>query len=329
MVRARRRLAALLCTAALASGCLPFTEPSEGELGRVEYSWDEGLLGCLFGCDAEAPLAVSGHAFVVVHDADELPPFTVSTDAPEVALFTQDGAGSNAVRAEGVSEGRARVVIRDARSGEVIDRLPIRVRQVDRIEPGRDLPGDELLLVEGTDIALRMRLFAGDREMVGVGALGYELAPALGRPAPSADPLDLLGIGDAIAALLAGTSHEQVELEARGAGAGRIRAFAEGGAELELPFEVVAAEAVTRVSISVTEPGSIEDDLPATLAARAFVGDREVTEPPCSWSIASVEGPLTLSGSTGPTASVNAGGPGSAEVTCRIGGASASTRVRF
>ncbi len=327
MHRGRLLFAALLI--AFASGCLPFTEASEGELGRVEYSWDRGLLGCLFGCDAAAPLAVDGHAFLVVHDADELPPFTVSTDAPEVALFTQDAAGESLVRAEGIAEGRARVVLRDGRTGELLDRLPIAVRRVTRIETALELPAGELLLVEGTSLALRMRLFAGSEEMVGVGALGYELAPALGRPEPTVDLLGLESIVDGIVALLAGRSHEQVDLEARSLGAGRIRAFASGGAELELPFEVVPPGAVTRIEVSVSEPGSLEEDRPATVVARAFVGPREVTRPPCSWSIEPAGGPLSASASTSESTSVRAEGPGSARVTCRIGEAAGGVAVTF
>ena len=35
-----------------------FGEPTRGELDRADFAWDEGALGCLFGCDAKEAMAV-------------------------------------------------------------------------------------------------------------------------------------------------------------------------------------------------------------------------------------------------------------------------------
>lgn len=80
----RTRLAGALTAAlALAPACIG-THPSRGEEKVVELAWASGLLGCIFGCNADEPMVAHGRAYLMVVNADEIPAFTVESDHPEV-----------------------------------------------------------------------------------------------------------------------------------------------------------------------------------------------------------------------------------------------------
>jgi hypothetical protein len=308
------------------AGC--FFEPaSTGEEGVIEYAYADGILGCLFGCDAREPMAEGSHALVMILDADELPPFTVASDDPTVALFTRDGAGSSGVHAEALAPGEARIVVRDATSGEVIDRLPMRVRAVDRIEvDSGDLPGPRTFL-EGTRFVIRPTSYDGrGSELVGVGALSYEVTAGLEADDEEA-PFGLDIIAEAFASLLAGHNQEYAELEATAVGEGRVRITAVSGVTTSVPVRVVSVDEVTRVEVGTD--GERDEDGRLRVEAEVWAGDRAIWGPTCSWSIEPVTGPVTLESTSGGTALLASDGHGSATVTCTVGGASDSLVVTF
>ena len=327
MEATRGTLATAIIVMISSSGC--FFEPfSVGDEGRVEYAYADGLLGCLFGCSAEEPMAEGAHALVSIVNTEDLPPFTVSSDEPDVAVFTQDGVGSSHVHAEALSPGTARIVVRDPTTGEVIDRLPIRVHTVARIEIDAQTEDQPLTYLEETRFSIRPTAYDEEgEELVGVGGLTYEVSPVVDEyHRPSFFGLEQ--IGDAFAAILVGHNQEVAEFETSGTGEGDLRITARSGATLRVPIAVVSVEDVTRVELDTDSER--DDDGRIRVDADAWAGDREISSPACSWSIDPASGPLHFDHTERDAAwLISDVEGGSATVRCSIGSADDTLVVTF
>ena len=152
-----------------------------------------------------------------------------------------------AVILEASGSGRAKVVFRDAGSGEVFDRFLIYIHDVDRIELQDDeLFHDAFTLMVGGDATIYFDLRdTKDHYLQGIGGVSYSLSGQI-----TADELGLIdALAEAIVNVLAGSNNESVAIEALGVGSGEIVALAPSGATLAVPVTVVGPEAITRVEV--------------------------------------------------------------------------------
>ena len=117
----------------LAGGCTGdgglTNDPSAGELGRAEFSWEETGFLCLFGCDAKAPVAAGATATLRVENHATLPPFTVRSDDPTIAQVT----GTSLIDLEALRDGEVRILLEEDPGGAPLDEFLVRVSDVDHI----------------------------------------------------------------------------------------------------------------------------------------------------------------------------------------------------
>ncbi|MEZ4381026.1 MAG: hypothetical protein R3A79_06740 [Nannocystaceae bacterium] len=318
-------LAGLLAASTLSAGCLG-TRPSRGEEGVVELAWAGGVLGCIFGCDADAPMVADGRAYLTVVNADELPDFTVESDAPEVMSATRADPESSTVVLESSAAGRAKVLFRRASSGEVFDRFLIYVHDVDRVELDQDdLYAEAFTIMVGGESTIYFDLRdTKDHDLQGIGGVTYSLSGQI-----TADELDLFdAIGQALVGALLGSNHESVAIEALGVGSGEILVEAASGAALAVPVTVVDEAAVTRVEVSGEEDPPVVG-VTYSVHADAFAGAEEVRSPACAWTLDPPDGAVEVRSATRSAISVVSEVPASAAVTCTIGGVSGRYDVAF
>jgi hypothetical protein len=318
-------VAAALPTWGCRGGCVPIDDDFMGELGRAEFAWDEGILGCLFGCDAGEPMATRSVATIIVQNDEELPPFDVSSDDPSAITFTHDGPGDASIRAESHVAGHAKLVLTNASTGEVIDRFRIDVRDVDRIRASdEDLYRDTFTIMVGGERTIYLDLRDADRnELVGVGGVDYTLTGGLAE-----EHFTLVdAFADLLVSILVGTTQDYVTVEALALGSGALVVSAPSGASLSIPARIVDESAVTAVTLEGEATGPVGETI--NLDARALAGDERVHDPLCAWSIEPAEGPVAIDGEYRDSISLEATSPGSATVTCSVGTASDSRTVRF
>lgn len=321
----RRWTGCILASIALGGCLLGWMEEGEsvGELGNAEFAWDEGVLGCLFGCDAAEPMATRAVAMLVVVNSDELPEFTVSSTDPEVVEFFDEGGGS--IRAESHVDGDAKVVLTRVDSGDVLDRFRIRVRDVSKIRTSDpDLYSERLLIMEGGQRTVYIDIEdRRDRMLVGVGAVDYTL-----RGGITEEHVSLVdAFSDFLVSILVGTNHEYVTVEALAAGAGSLDVRAPSGASLVIPAEVVDELAITRVELELENEAVVGES--AHVRALSWAGEERVYSPECAWSLDPADGPVSVESEGRDSLVLSSGVPASATVTCTVGGASDSLTVRF
>ncbi len=317
------RFGPLALVATLAPGCI-FTPPSRGELGKVELAYHEGLFGCIFGCDASAPVAERAHTLMLVLNDDDIPPFYVQSEAPTVMTFTQDEPGVNPIHVQSFAPGQTRLIFQDE-SGELIDRFPMGSHAVARIAPRDD---DEYIdtytiMVGGEDVIGFSLFDENEQGLAGFGGVDYAVSGGI-----TEDVEVTLGtaLGDAIASLFAGVNDEYVRIDARSVGTGQIVVTAASGATLDIPVAIVDETAVTRVLVE--DDDAIDYDLSRSAFAHAWVGDEVVHDPACVWSISPADGPVQITSEHRDFVTVGSDVPGEATVTCTIGGVSASDVIR-
>lgn len=315
------RLAALLGLTMLA-GC--FTSPSRGEAGVVRLAYDEGLLGCLFGCDAAEPMAARANTFLDVVNSDEIPAFDVSSsDATVLEFFQNDGTGDDTVRVVSHASGSAHIVFTDI-SGEELDRFELEVADIDRIELRSPEIRDRYLLMIGSSDGLGLDLFdASGRRLKGYGGVDYALSGSIGESQLGVES----ALVSAIAASFIGSTSEGASVDALELGEGEIQISAPSGAELTIPVEIVDESAVARVEVPDV---SGEAGFSESVDALTFADDGErIHEPTCEWSIEPADGPVTLEAPSNDSATVRSSVAGTATVTCTVGSQSASGTVTF
>jgi hypothetical protein len=290
------------------------TDPSRGELGRAELAWDSGVLGCLFGCDASAPMAERAYATLMVANAEDLPPFTVESEDPAVAEF--ESSGGAAIDVWSHAPGRVKVILRDAGGGEVIDRFAIDVRPVHEILVERPEHVERVMVMAGGDVIMDVSLTDEDGElMVGVGGVDYALAGGLTEAQ--------VGLAEAVAEiyvdLLIG-GRESLDLKVGEIGEGSVRISAPSGVVLDLPFAVVGPEVVRAVTVDA--PDGLDVGWSSAFHAYAWASaDEPVHSPECAWELVPVEGDIELDFTTRDTLWVIANTTGSAIARCTLNGA--------
>ncbi len=308
---------------AFASGCF-FTPPTHGDLGRAEFAYDEGLFGCLFGCDASEPMAVRANTFLLVTNHDELPPFVAASSDTSVLEATQDtGIGDSSIRLTSHAAGTAQIELDDG-AGELIDRVSIQVEDIQTIAlQSPTIQSRYLVMMGGTSSFTLDLTDAQGRHLKGFGGVDYAYGGGIGETEVGVTS----ALADAIARFFAGSTREGASLDALAIGAGSIDVSAPSGATLSIPVEVVDESAVVSVTV---EDQTVELGSSASIGAHAFASDgEEIHDPVCEWTSSTTSGDAVVSGQDRNTVTLDASTQSSITVTCTIGGASGSGTVQF
>jgi hypothetical protein len=275
--------------------CGDLWTPTAGELGLLEFTYDYGAIGCLFGCSANEPIAERSKVEITAYGDVELPPIALASDRPDVATFEISDDGD--IVAETHAPGEVRLEMRDAESGELLEALALTVKPVGSIASDE---GELAIMVGGhTSVPIELLDERGCK-LVGAGGIDYVLQGGIGE--------SQVTLIDALAAWLfepfvGGIVAEQFSLDALALGSGEISMTAPSGASLVLPIAVVDASAVSKITLSATESGV------------------RVHSPECAWTLLPEGGPVELSSSDRDTAFVTASTPGAATIQCTIGSA--------
>lgn len=301
--------------------CGDTSELTPGELGLLEFAYDHGAIGCLFGCSASEPIAERAHVQVAAYGDVELPPLEVMSDAPDVATFEIGDDGD--IHVETHAPGQARLELRDGASGELLEALPLTVKPVTSI--ASEDAGGVMIMVGGETSAPIDLLDERGCRMVGVGGVDYMLEGGIGE--------SQLSLVDALAAWLfegvfGSPVTEHVSIDALGLGSGVVAVHAPSGAALQMPVSVVDASAASTVTLRSVEAfmvGSSHSVDATVLDANGAV----IRSPACTWALSPATGPVELSSEGRDTAYVTASAPGDASVSCTVGSAAGQLAVAF
>ena len=249
----------------LGCGGLDGTDPSSGELGVAKFSWEEDALGCLFGCNAKAPVATGSSATLKVENAGSLPSFTVRADDPTVASVS----GTSKIRVDALRAGEVRIILEEVNGGALIDEFVVTVADVDRIKAG-----DALLIAVGGSVEIGPSMFDDmNKRLVGLGALTY-------LPSPSLDQ-GQLDLTTNCGTFLFTQYEECVILFARNVGEGFLEIEAASGATRNLALDLVVASAVvTKIRLR-----SEQFDNRIVVRANAFASGTRVYGARCVWTL--------------------------------------------
>jgi hypothetical protein len=203
--------------------------------------------------------------------------------------------------------GSARVVLRDAETGELVDRLEVRIERVVRISPISPLPH---LTMAGARRAVPGWLTAATgEELVGFGALDTSARGPL--------------------ALVAGerehflASQEGLVVDALAPGVGVVTLSAPAATPVVLVHEVVDPSAITRVEIPWDERSWFAfAGSPFSVTAVAWAEDELVSSPVCSWSLEPTDGAIQITEVGRDRVTLLSPSPTRATIRCEIGGAS-------
>jgi hypothetical protein len=321
------RLVCAASVALFAPGCF-FTSPSMGERGVVELAYDEGLFGCIFGCDAREPMATDAHTNIIVTNDDEIladyGPFVVESSDPAIAQFTQDSVSDTGIHAESHGPGAAMMVFSVDGTGELIDRYEIAVQPIDQIELSSPEIMSRLLVMIGGSVGLGVNLTdADDRTLKGYGGVDYVLSGGLSE----VEVTLTTALAEAIARLFVGSTRESATIDAIALGEGMIEITARrGGATLTIPTEVVDTTAVARIEVAdvEAEPGTT-----TSLSVRAFdASGEEIHDPDCdAWTFAGTG--VSSDGEGRGYISLTAATETTGTATCTLNGQMATGTVTF
>jgi len=324
----------LIVTAVMlsATGCffkscdLSSDDTTMGELGKAEFAWDRGMLGCLFGCNAEEPMATRSLAYLVVLNDEEFGAFTVSSDNPEVADFSKESAESSFIKCEAHREGEAKVILTSA-SSSVIDRFKVKVRDVAAMKLSNpDLYVDTLTIMTGGSKQVGIELRDDDdNRLVGVGGVDYILEGDISE----ANVTIMDALADVIVSMLVGSVDEYVNLEALEPGSGNLSVLAPSGVFFNIPVAIVDAYAVTRVTLSYDEEYAEAGNTGLHVDAEAFAGSEPVHSPECAWSLSPPDGPVYIDYTGRDWVEIQTPVPATAEVACAVGLTTSSRTVTF
>lgn len=298
-----------------------------GELGKAELAWDRGILGCLFGCNAEEPMATRSTAYLVVLNDEDLDAFTVSSDNPEVLDFSKEGPESSFIKCEAHREGEAKVILTSISSSSVIDRFKVKVRDVAAMKlADPELYEETLTIMVGGSRHVGIELRDDDENrLVGVGGVDYILEGGISEV--NVTLVDALA--DLIVSMLVGSVDEYVDIEALVTGSGNLSILAPSGVFFNIPVAIVDASAVTRVEISYDEEYAEAGNSGLHVDAEAFSGAEPVHSPECEWSLNPPDGPVVADVTGRDWIEIQTPVPATVEVVCTLGSVSGRRTVTF
>lgn len=303
--------------------CDDTTTPTQGELGLLEFAYDYGAFGCIFGCSANEPIAERAHVEITALGDVELPPVTLESDAPDVATFEIGDDGDIVVETH--APGQVRLEIHDGASGELLEALPLTVKSVTSIA-SEEAQAGVLIMVEGSaSVPIELLDERGCR-MVGIGGVDYALGGGISETQVT--------LVDALAAWLfesifGSAVTESLSIDALALGTGSVSVSAPSGAAFDFSISVVDASAVASVTLHTSpDPMTVGSSYSVTADARDASGV-VVHSPECAWTIDPATGPVELSSIGRDAAYVQATAPGQAVVHCSIGDAAGELPVAF
>jgi hypothetical protein len=244
------------------------------------------------------------------------------SETPEIATFEhEDGDSYVVVRA--LSPGTAALVLRNAASGDVLERVGIDVAAIQTVAPSYPTWESRVLVMEGGSMTIGIDLLdeAGCR-LVGVGAAEYALEGGI-----SEEQVTLVSaLADWLVSLLVGSVDEYITAEATALGEGTLTATATGGASLELSFSVVDESSVD--SVSLVAPEGVEVGSAFSVSATATTADGErVHSPACAWTFTPTDAPIEVVSSSRDAWSFQASAPTTFSVGCTVGAAHGEVEV--
>lgn len=316
-----------------ATGCffkscdLSSDDVTMGELGKAEFAWDRGVLGCLFGCNAEEPMATRSMAYLVVLNDEDFGAFNVSSDNPEVADFSKESPENSFIRCEAHREGEAKVILTSATSSSVIDRFKVKVRDVAAMKlSDPEMYVETLTIMTGGSKHVGIELRDDDdKRLVGVGGVDYILEGELSE----ANVTLMDALADVIVSVLVGSVDEYVDIDALEPGSGNLSVLAPSGVFFNIPVAIVDAGAVTRVALTYDDEFAVAGNDGLHVDAEAFAGSEIVHSPDCEWSLNPPDGPVFIDFSGRDWVEIQTPVPATAEVTCTVGSAAGSRSVTF
>jgi hypothetical protein len=310
----RAPLLAVVALLSLATACI-VEHSSTGELGVAEFAWDEGIFGCLFGCNAKEAVAVGSTATLDVVNELDVPAYDVGSSDPSVIEFS---IGLGGIECTAHRAGKAKILLFEQGTTTLIDRFEIRARDVRRVVPVDPDIEDRFTIQVGGSHRLYFNLQDSKRRQLrGIGAASYTLTGGLGTTEVTLTPAE----SDFLAGILIGTNSEYLDIDALAAGSGTL-VVAAGSASRPLSFAVVDGTAVTRVEVSDATDLSVGTSF--TMTAEAFAGSDRVFSPACTWTIAPPTGVVTVNEANRDFIHLTADASGTFTATCSIGTANGS-----
>ena len=302
--------------------CRGSSEPTPGEMGIASFYWDQGIIGCLFGCGAEEPIAAGASGALQVEGWSAIGPFGVESETPEIATFEHE-ADLSYVIVRALAPGTAILVLTDPASGDPIERVRLDVEAVTTLLPGSATWQSRILLMEGGGMTIWIHeLDEAGCPLVGIGAVEYDLEGGISK-----EEVTLVSaFADWIVSFLLGSIDEYVAVEADAIGEGTLTANAVGGASLELPFAVVDASAVATVTLQAAEAVAVGNDVAVSAVANDANGER-VHSPACDWRFEPADAPVEGIAAGRESWSFRATEPTTITVSCTLGAATGSVEI--
>jgi len=305
--------------------------PTPGGNGRLSFGWYEGAIGCLFGCPGLVPpMATGSQAPIAIYgdSGDTLPPVAVSSGSPGIADFELPGDSSYTITATAHAAGSAELVIDDGTTGENVDHVSVPVADVVDLAVSFPEYVEAVTVIVGGEVRIGIEPIGEDGcGLVGIGAVDYALSGGATEDQATIWSALTDWLEAAFDWALFGGTDEYVDVDAVALGAGSVRAFTAGGVEIEIPIAIVDESAVATVSVYEGQ-GTVGTALAVSATPETAGGDF-VHGASCAWSIDPGTGPIAITDQLGTQVTLEAAGPGSATVTCTIGGASGSGEVTF
>ena len=276
-----RRLLAIAMTVA---GCSPASS-TLGEEGVGELAYADDWRSCEADCSLAVPMAAGATSWVRIVNLHALGEVSLRSDDPEVVAVGATASGEH-FRLVAARAGTARLELVD-RSGVVIDRVPLAVRDIARVEVTTALE-EPVRISGGVSLAISSFDAAGVR-LRGFGALRYETTDNLEVRARS--------LGDregSVVSTTFGDDHvdaEIAEVVAVGEeGPGRLDIVPPTGEGLSIDFDVRARELPEVLSIDLAH--RVEDNV-AIVTAEIVLADPEATAC-CEWSTEPADAPVAF-----------------------------------
>lgn len=254
---------------------------STGELGRARLAYADGWQRCERDCALTTPIASGATVFLWLVDEPRFPGAALRSEDLSIATVRPSILRDHFL-VHGLRAGRTRLEL--VEGGEVIDRFPIEVRDVDDV--GLAAPVQEPIRLTTSRYPLALQPHGGGAPLRGFGALEYQ---------PSANiALDLHDLGDRSADLQALLAADSGTLSSELAWVwgdmsgteGHVDAVAPSGARLRARFDVVAPE--VRAIRLQDAPGDNAVHVDATFEPDDAPGLRAC----CEWSLAPAEAQL-------------------------------------